>query len=34
MAKVCEVCGKGPIVVNSVIRRHAQVYLDAAEFGW
>ncbi len=21
MAKVCEVCGKGPIVVNSVIRR-------------
>ncbi len=21
MAKVCEVCGKGPMVVNSVIRR-------------
>ncbi|MFC4452539.1 50S ribosomal protein L28 [Deinococcus sonorensis] len=21
MAKVCEMCGKGPIVVNSVIRR-------------
>ena len=21
MAKVCEVCGKGPIVVNAVIRR-------------
>ena len=21
MAKVCEVCGKGPIVVNSVVRR-------------
>lgn len=21
MSKVCEVCGKGPIVVNSVIRR-------------
>ncbi|MBB6099002.1 large subunit ribosomal protein L28 [Deinobacterium chartae] len=21
MAKVCELCGKGPIVVNSIIRR-------------
>ncbi|WP_034345233.1 50S ribosomal protein L28 [Deinococcus misasensis] len=21
MAKVCELCGKGPVVVNSVIRR-------------